>query len=105
MGDQVEPRREFIPMHTLDVRILDVRSIYFPAHCMNYWFDAFTGITWDEFRTAGAKVTGFRDHNWKRAEKIRPGDVFLCYIVGVTSLTISPNITIQQMSLMPESRL
>jgi hypothetical protein len=49
---------------------------------MNYWFDAFTGITWNEFRAAGAKVTGFRDHNWKRAEKIRPGDIFLCYMVG-----------------------
>ncbi len=50
---------------------------------MNYWFDAFTGITWNEFRTAGAKVTGFREHNWKRAEKIRTGDIFLCYMVGV----------------------
>ena len=50
---------------------------------MHYWFDAFTGTTWDEFRRAGAQVTGFRDHNWKRAEKIRPGDVFLCYMVGV----------------------
>jgi hypothetical protein len=50
---------------------------------MNYWFDAFTGITWNEFRAAGAKVTGFREHNWKRAERIRPGDIFLCYLVGV----------------------
>lgn len=50
---------------------------------MNYWFDAFTGITWDEFRAAGSKVTGFREHNWKRAEKIHTGDVFLCYHVGV----------------------
>ena len=41
---------------------------------MNYWFDAFTGITWNEFRAAGAKTTGFRDHTWKRAEKTRPGD-------------------------------
>lgn len=50
---------------------------------MNYWFDAFTGITWDEFRKAGANVTGFRERNWKRAEKISPGDYFLCYLVGV----------------------
>lgn len=50
---------------------------------MNYWFDAFTGTTWNEFRAAGAKVTGFREHNWKRAERIRSGDIFLCYLVGV----------------------
>ena len=50
---------------------------------MNYWFDAFTGITWNEFRAAGAKITGFRERNWKRAERIHPGDVFLCYMVGV----------------------
>ena len=32
---------------------------------MNYWFDAFTGRTWDEFRNAGATVSGFnkRFHN------------------------------------------
>lgn len=50
---------------------------------MNYWFDAFTGITWNEFRSAGAKITGFRERNWKRSERIHPGDIFLCYMVGV----------------------
>ena len=49
---------------------------------MNYWLDLFTPTTWDEFRRAGADVTGFREHNWKRAEKIQPGDIFLCYLVG-----------------------
>jgi len=50
---------------------------------MNYWLDLFTGTTWNEFRSAGAKVSGFRQHNWKRARHIKPGDVFLCYLVGV----------------------
>ena len=50
---------------------------------MNYWLDLFTGTTWEEFQEAGANVTGFREHNRTRASRIRPGDVFLCYITGV----------------------
>lgn len=50
---------------------------------MNYWLDLFTGSTWQEFQAAGAKVTGFREHNWKRASTIKPGDLLLCYPVGV----------------------
>lgn len=50
---------------------------------MNYWLDLFTGTTWKELQSAGAKVTGFRQHNWQRASHIRKGDVFLCYLVGV----------------------
>jgi hypothetical protein len=37
---------------------------------MNYWLDLFTGTTWDEFRGAGACVTGFREHNWKRGQNM-----------------------------------
>jgi hypothetical protein len=50
---------------------------------MNYWLDLFTGNTWKEFQVAGSKVTGFREHNWKRAANIKKGDTFLCYLVGV----------------------
>ena len=50
---------------------------------MNYWLDLFTGTTWEEFQEAGAKVSGFREHQKKRASRIRPGDVFLCYLTGV----------------------
>lgn len=50
---------------------------------MNYWLVLFTGSTWQEFQAAGAKVTGFREHNWKRASTIKPGDLLLCYLVGV----------------------
>ena len=45
--------------------------------------DLFTGTTWDEFQKAGAHVSGFREHNRKRASKVHPGDVFLCYLTGV----------------------
>lgn len=50
---------------------------------MNYWLDLFTGITWQEFREAGATVSGFRATQTKAARKIKPGDVFLCYLTGV----------------------
>ena len=49
----------------------------------NYWLDLFTGTTWQEFQKAGAKISGFRQHNWKRAQSIKRGDIFLCYMVGV----------------------
>jgi hypothetical protein len=50
---------------------------------MNYWLDLFTGTTWQEFQKAGSKVTGFREHNRKRAQGIKRGDIFLCYLTGV----------------------
>src|SRR5215217_3188982 len=50
---------------------------------MTYWLNLFTGKTWREFQEAGGKRTGFREHNWNRAKGIRPGDIFLCYMVGV----------------------
>lgn len=50
---------------------------------MTYWLNLFTGTTWREFQNAGATVSGFREHNWTRAKDIKPGDLFLCYMVGV----------------------
>jgi hypothetical protein len=50
---------------------------------MNYWLDLFTGTTWDEFRKAGAKITGFRERMQRSATRVKPGDVFLCYLTGV----------------------
>lgn len=50
---------------------------------MNYWLDLFTGETWQEFRKAGAKITGFRESRRRTLERVRPGDVFLCYLTGV----------------------
>jgi hypothetical protein len=48
-----------------------------------YWLNLFTAKTWKEFRAAGSKTTGFREHTWNRAKSIHPGDTFICYLVGV----------------------
>src|ERR1700676_3037363 len=50
---------------------------------MNYWLDLFTGTTWREFQEAGANVSGFRAKQVKSAKKMKPGDIFLCYLTGV----------------------
>ena len=51
---------------------------------MTYWLDLFTGVTWNEFRNAGSKVTGFRETRLKTIQKIKEGDKFLCYLTGVS---------------------
>jgi hypothetical protein len=50
---------------------------------MSYWLDSFTGTTWDEFRRAGATISGFRETQLRNSAKVRPGDTFLCYLTGV----------------------
>jgi hypothetical protein len=50
---------------------------------MNYWLDLFTGTTWREFRDAGANVSGFRSTRRKMVERIKLGDILLCYLTGV----------------------
>jgi hypothetical protein len=50
---------------------------------MTYWLDLFTGQTWQEFRDYGAAVSGFRKRMHNAVERIRPGDVLLCYLTGV----------------------
>jgi len=51
---------------------------------MNYWLDLFTAKTWEEFLSAGAEVSGFREGRWKTVQKIRPGDRLLCYVTGAS---------------------
>jgi len=50
---------------------------------MTYWLDLFTRTTWDEFRAAGATTTGFRDSQRASLRRVKPGDIFLCYLTGV----------------------
>lgn len=50
---------------------------------MNYWLDLFTGETWDQFRKAGGKISGFNKRSAKVAASVKPGDIFLCYVTGV----------------------
>jgi len=49
-----------------------------------YWLDLFTGQTWEEFLSNGAKVSGFRESRRNMAEKVQPGDVFICYLTGIS---------------------
>ena len=51
---------------------------------MKYWLDLFTGTTWDEFLSHGAKVSGFRQRRRKTAEHIHCGDYLLCYLTGIS---------------------
>jgi len=50
----------------------------------SYWLDLFTGVTWNEFKDAGGKISGFRKSRWNTVQKIKPGDYFLCYLTGVS---------------------
>ncbi|HZP02303.1 MAG TPA: hypothetical protein VFD30_18610 [Terriglobia bacterium] len=50
---------------------------------MTYWIDLFTGTTWDEFRKAGGKISGFRARMRAISKRVNPGDIFLCYLTGV----------------------
>jgi hypothetical protein len=50
---------------------------------MIYWLDLFTGQTWQEFRDHGATVSGFRKRMHNAVERIKPGDILLCYLTGV----------------------
>jgi predicted RNA-binding protein len=49
-----------------------------------YWLNLFSGETWEVFLKHGAGVTGFRASQKKVAEKVKPGDRFLCYITGIS---------------------
>lgn len=50
----------------------------------NYWLNLFTWKTWQEFIAAGGNISGFRETRWNMVNKIKPGDYFLCYLVGVS---------------------
>jgi hypothetical protein len=49
-----------------------------------YWLDLFTVETWEEFRAAGMSVSGFRESRWVTVQKIREGDLLMCYLTGAS---------------------
>lgn len=51
---------------------------------MRYWIDLFTWTTWQEFLKAGGEVSGFRERRWRTVQKMRPGDLLLCYMTGLS---------------------
>jgi predicted RNA-binding protein len=50
----------------------------------SYWLDLFTGVTWNEFKEAGGKVSGFRESRWNTVQKVKSGDYLLCYLTGIS---------------------
>ncbi len=50
----------------------------------SYWLNLFSFKTWTEFREAGSRVTGFRESRWNTVQRIKPGDLMLCYLTGVS---------------------
>lgn len=47
-----------------------------------YWNDVFTVETWNEALAHGLTTTGFRKTRLKIAERVRVGDVLICYLHG-----------------------
>jgi hypothetical protein len=45
------------------------------------YLDLFTPETWAAYQKSGGAITGFRASQLRSAEKIQPGDRFLCYLV------------------------
>jgi hypothetical protein len=37
----------------------------------SYWLDLFTGVTWNEFKESGGKVSGFRESRWTTVQKVK----------------------------------
>ena len=51
---------------------------------MPYYLDLFTPGTWDGFQKHGSNVSGFRERQQATAQRIKPGDIFLCYLVHLS---------------------
>jgi hypothetical protein len=47
---------------------------------MTYWLDVFSPKSWEEFKKAGATISGFPDRRWKGVQRINPGDILVCYM-------------------------
>ena len=51
---------------------------------MAYFLNLFTVETWKAFQDHGSKISGFRNRQRHRAQRIKPEDLFLCYFVGLS---------------------
>ena len=52
---------------------------------MAYYLNLFTPETWEAFRKHGASISGFRQRQEGFArERLKPGDIFLCYLVRLS---------------------
>ncbi len=51
---------------------------------MAFYSDLFTPETWAAFIAHGKSVSGFRERQRRSADRIKPGDVFACYVVRLS---------------------
>ena len=52
---------------------------------MEYFLNLFTPETWEAFQAHGSRVSGFRHRQRRIArERIKPGGIFLCYMVRLS---------------------
>lgn len=51
---------------------------------MRYWLNLSTWTTWQEFLRAGGETSGFRERRWRTVQRIKPGDLLLCYMTGLS---------------------
>lgn len=51
---------------------------------MAYFLNLFTLETWKAFQDHGCKVSGFTIRQRSHAQRIKPGDIFLCYLVRLS---------------------
>ena len=62
-----------------------VSSHTIEGQSMAYFLNLFTPETWTAFREHGAGVSGFRHRQRRMAtDELKPGDVFLCYLVRLS---------------------
>jgi hypothetical protein len=50
---------------------------------MAYYIDLFSPETYEAFTRSTQEVSGFRQRHHRVAEKIKPGDIFVCYLIGL----------------------
>lgn len=60
---------------------------------MKYWLNLYTWRTWQEFLKSGGEVSGFRASRWKTVRKIKPGDILLCYMTGISRFFAIEEVT------------
>jgi hypothetical protein len=51
---------------------------------VRFWLDLFTPDTWARFKQSGREVAGFPPTARNQAREIRPDDVFICYLIGLS---------------------
>ncbi|MBM3120418.1 MAG: EVE domain-containing protein [Chloroflexi bacterium] len=78
------PRRLIVERQSAKIRPNRASAVYGGTMGRRYWLDLFTGKTWNEFLNHGASISGFRERRINLAQKVQPGDYFICYLTGLS---------------------